>query len=133
MDGTSCGGKIIYSHKLPVTVFKDGVMDATTLKPFMFSSLALTGAIEACSATFRPLTPPPDDDAYLGGTSLPDLGLIELVISPVRVLPATQSYAPAPISDLSMLKVHERSKKAVTQQITFVEQSYFTAHETCSS
>jgi hypothetical protein len=45
MDGNLCGGKIIYARDLPFTVFKDGVrLDAISIKPFMFSSLEITGA-----------------------------------------------------------------------------------------
>ncbi|KAJ7141252.1 hypothetical protein C8R44DRAFT_763065 [Mycena epipterygia] len=103
MDGNSCGGKLIFGRTLPSSAFKNGVTDGTTLKAFMFSSLALT-----------------DDDAYLpGGPSrqLEDLGVIELNIYPVH--PNTSRIGVSTTSkDLSALKVHERSKKAVTQQIT---------------
>ncbi|KAJ6594454.1 hypothetical protein B0H19DRAFT_62185 [Mycena capillaripes] len=97
MDGTMCGGNISYGRTLPTTVAMEGVSDGTTLKPFMFSSLALTG-----------------------GASHPDLGVIELVIYPINVSRSKSYAAPSRLRDLSALKVHERSKKAVTQQITFV-------------
>ncbi|KAJ7761011.1 hypothetical protein B0H16DRAFT_557321 [Mycena metata] len=107
MDGNSCGGKIIFGRTLPTTAVKDGVPDGPyAVKPFVFSSLSLT-----------------DDDAYLGGgpgtsNQLQDLGLIELSIIPVRVSASRQHAAANPARDLSALKVHERSKKAVTQQVT---------------
>ncbi|KAJ6507202.1 hypothetical protein C8R47DRAFT_86855 [Mycena vitilis] len=106
MDGKSCGGKYIYAQNLPVTTVKEGVSDGTTIQAFVFSSLALT-----------------DDDSYLGGNPHPDLGLIELLIYPVRTLPHTRVAAGMRASGtaLSTLKVHERSKKAVTQQIALGE------------
>ncbi|KAJ7354654.1 hypothetical protein DFH08DRAFT_49488 [Mycena albidolilacea] len=103
MDGTDCGGKTISGRILPQTVCKDGLTDGATLKPFMFSSLSLT-----------------DDDAYLGGAFLPDLGVIKLVITPTQVS-SNQTRHSGRGSDLSTLKVHERSKKAVTQQITLAQ------------
>ncbi|KAJ7680834.1 Alpha/Beta hydrolase protein [Mycena polygramma] len=104
MDGNSCGGKYIYAQNLPVTAVKEGVSDGTTMRAFMFSSLALT-----------------DDDSYLGGNPHPDLGLIELLIYPVRTLPHTRVVVGSATTALSTLKVHERSKKAVTQQIALGE------------
>ncbi|KAJ7873787.1 hypothetical protein B0H14DRAFT_2718835 [Mycena olivaceomarginata] len=103
MDGNLCGGKIIYARDLPFTVFKDGVrLDAISIKPFMFSSLEIT-----------------DDDAILSGPSHQQLGLVELKIQPVKVIESeTTSYSPP---SLSHIVVHERSKKAVTQQITLGE------------
>ncbi|KAJ7162086.1 hypothetical protein C8R46DRAFT_343278 [Mycena filopes] len=106
VDGNSCGGKIIYGRNLPSTAVKDGVTDgAMAVKPFIFSSLSLT-----------------DDDAYLGessSTQLQHLGVIELNIFPVTITPSRRgAAASAPSRDLSALKVHERSKKAVTQQVT---------------
>ncbi|KAJ7733604.1 hypothetical protein B0H14DRAFT_2996343 [Mycena olivaceomarginata] len=103
MDGNLCGGKIIYARDLPFTVFKDGVrLDAISVKPFMFSSLEIT-----------------DDDAILSGPSHQQLGLVELKIQPVKVIESkTTSYSPP---SLSHIVVHERSKKAVTQQITLGE------------
>ncbi|KAJ7879592.1 hypothetical protein B0H14DRAFT_3858440 [Mycena olivaceomarginata] len=98
MDGAECGGKVIYGNVLPFTAVLNGFTDGATLRKFMFSSLGLT-----------------DDDAYLGGAALPDLGVIELYIFPAALAVAPPVGAgPA----LSALKVHERSKKAVTQQIT---------------
>ncbi|KAJ6498800.1 hypothetical protein C8R45DRAFT_980019 [Mycena sanguinolenta] len=99
MDGTSCGGKLM---RYPSTTSKDGVIDGQTLKPFMFSSLQLT-----------------DDDADLRGpgVALPDLGVIELYIYPTSVTQASHRRSAGPAANLTTLKVHERSKKAVTQQI----------------
>ncbi|KAJ7646762.1 hypothetical protein FB45DRAFT_734088 [Roridomyces roridus] len=100
MDGVSCGGRIAYGHLgFPQNSVKDGVTDGTTLKPFVFSGLTLS-----------------DDDALLGGPSYEHLGLIELTLYPVQVLNANVPCDGT--HNLSNLKVHERSKKAVTQQIT---------------
>jgi len=59
-----------------------------------------------------------DDDAFLGSSPQQELGLIELKILPIQTRP--QNAPPTPIS-LSDIKVHERSKKAVTQKITLAE------------
>lgn len=119
MDGNSCGGKLILGRTLPSSAFKNGVTDGTTLKAFMFSSLALTGT--SLSSPPSVTDPASDDDAYLSmgrpSQQLEDLGVIELNIYPV--LPNTsRTGVPTTSKDLSALKVHERSKKAVTQQIT---------------
>ncbi|KAF7357834.1 hypothetical protein MVEN_00829500 [Mycena venus] len=101
VDGNACGGKVSYHRTdLGRTHPKSGVTDGTTLKPFVFSSLELS-----------------DDDALLGTSSFQDLGLIELAIKPVHVMGLTD----LPIYSLSDLKVHERLKKAVTQQIALAE------------
>ncbi|KAJ7680828.1 hypothetical protein DFH06DRAFT_1164302 [Mycena polygramma] len=101
MDGTSSGSKIIYKPK--TTTYK-GIEEGVCVKPFMFSSLKLT-----------------DDDAFLGGQSLPKLGLIQLVILPVKVM---QRNVPAAVYSLSDIKIHERSKKGVTQQISVAEPEF---------
>ncbi|KAJ7713467.1 hypothetical protein B0H14DRAFT_3016448 [Mycena olivaceomarginata] len=109
MDGNLCGGKIIYARDLPFTVFKDGVrLDAISIKPFMFSSLEITD--DDATVLFQPI---------LSGPSHQQLGLVELKIQPVKVIESeTTSYSPP---SLSHIVVHERSKKAVTQQITLGE------------
>ncbi|KAK7005971.1 hypothetical protein R3P38DRAFT_3040642 [Favolaschia claudopus] len=102
MDGTSCATRLIRAHHLPQETSADGVIDGQTLKRFTFSSLSLT-----------------DDDAYLGAPSqtLPDLGVIDICICPVRAAAKTH-FSSGHQTNLSALKVHERSKKAVTQQVT---------------
>ncbi|KAJ7646771.1 hypothetical protein FB45DRAFT_1019068 [Roridomyces roridus] len=101
MDGVNCGGRISYGHLrgLPKSSVKDGISDGMTVKPFVFSGLALS-----------------DDDALLGGPSYENLGLIELTLHPVQILNANVPCSGT--ANLSNLQVHERSKKAVTQQIT---------------
>ncbi|KAF7357725.1 hypothetical protein MVEN_00818400 [Mycena venus] len=99
MDGKFCRGKIIYATRLPHTTMIDGVTDGSLVRPFMFSLLDLT-----------------DDDAFLADLLHPNLGLIELTIWPVQFT----EYSSCPLSPhhLSEIKVHERVKKAVTQQIS---------------
>ncbi|KAJ7267542.1 hypothetical protein B0H12DRAFT_114284 [Mycena haematopus] len=98
MDGTMCGG-IMLGARDRTTATKRGIQDSQlTVRPFVFSSLELT-----------------DDDAFLGSSLHQELGLIEIQIEPVQVM----SGGPPPKTPiLSEIKVHERSKKAVTQQIT---------------
>ncbi|KAJ7267543.1 hypothetical protein B0H12DRAFT_1229856 [Mycena haematopus] len=62
------------------------------------------------------------DDAFLGSSLHQELGFIELKIEPVLV--STNRTAPNPAL-LSEIKVHERSKKAATQQITLAEPEFF--------
>ncbi|KAJ7141253.1 hypothetical protein C8R44DRAFT_243530 [Mycena epipterygia] len=99
MDGNHCAGDIIYGHLLPKTVCNKGVSDGTTIKVFMFSSLEMT-----------------DDDTYLGQSSHQELGVIQLAIYPIRI--TRRNTGPSGGRSLSNIKVHERTKKAVTQQIT---------------
>ncbi|KAJ7267545.1 hypothetical protein B0H12DRAFT_114310 [Mycena haematopus] len=105
MDGTKCDGIIIRAGTTK-TATKDGVYDSQFSKrPFVFSALELT-----------------DDDAFLGSSLHQELGLIELKIEPIEVVssePATN------VALLSEIKVHERSKKAATQQITLAEPELF--------
>jgi hypothetical protein len=62
------------------------------------------------------MRPGSDDDAFLGESSAhQDLGVIELSLTPIEVLHDTVL---AKNHDLAAVKVHERAKKAVTQQIT---------------
>ncbi|KAJ7761008.1 hypothetical protein B0H16DRAFT_557304 [Mycena metata] len=88
-------------NPLPRSIEHRGSNNDTTLRPFIFSTLALT-----------------DDDSLLGSSSHPELGLIQLTIVPVQ---ATETNTSLALPSLAELKVHERSKKAVTQQITLAE------------
>ncbi|KAJ7879595.1 hypothetical protein B0H14DRAFT_2709399 [Mycena olivaceomarginata] len=108
VDGNPCGGTISYAWRdLGRTISKSGIADAATLKPFVFSSLEVTDD---------------DDDALISSSSsaLQDLGLLELTIYPVRINGELESTVFSRLN-LSDLKVHERSKKAVTQQIKLAE------------
>ncbi|KAJ7267644.1 hypothetical protein B0H12DRAFT_1068047 [Mycena haematopus] len=100
VDGTGCGGVLCsYQRDLGRTFNKNGVNDGAMVKPFVFSSLELTD----------------DADALRPGSSssLQDLGLIELTIVPLQRIALGNPI----VYSLSDLKVHECSKKAVTQQI----------------
>ncbi|KAJ7282750.1 hypothetical protein C8J57DRAFT_50938 [Mycena rebaudengoi] len=104
-DGSFCGGSICRAASVPSTIVKRGVEDGVVLRPFTFSSLTLT-----------------DDDAFLGESSAhQDLGVIELSLTPIEVLHDTVL---AKNHDLAVVKVHERAKKAVTQQITLGAPEY---------
>ncbi|KAJ6498916.1 hypothetical protein C8R45DRAFT_821798 [Mycena sanguinolenta] len=43
MDGILCGGKIIHPNNLPTTATKKGITNGVSVRPFMFSSVQLTG------------------------------------------------------------------------------------------
>ncbi|KAJ7656665.1 hypothetical protein B0H17DRAFT_993018 [Mycena rosella] len=102
MDGTWAAGQFIRHRipSLPAATHCDGVSDGTSVKPFVFSSLELT-----------------DDDAFLGGSESlhQELGVIQLSITPVQITGASDKTPKS--RSLSEMKVHERAKKAVTQQI----------------
>ncbi|KAJ7646753.1 hypothetical protein FB45DRAFT_891321 [Roridomyces roridus] len=112
MDGNDCGATVTLAPSakrvLPRTVRKEGVdQSAMNFKPFQFSSLAST-----------------DDDSLLTGPSVYEhLGVINLEIIPVLV--TAENTAPGGLNQsLSKLTVHERSKKAVTQQITLANSEH---------
>ncbi|KAJ7645868.1 hypothetical protein B0H17DRAFT_1103672 [Mycena rosella] len=102
MDGTWAAGQFIRHRmpSLPAATHCDGVSDGTSVKLFVFSSLELT-----------------DDDAFLGGSESlhQELGVIQLSITPVQITGASDKTPKS--RSLSEMKVHERAKKAVTQQI----------------
>ncbi|KAJ7646769.1 hypothetical protein FB45DRAFT_181563 [Roridomyces roridus] len=105
LDGTHCPGMIIRarSGRVPNAAEVAGGTDGSMLSAFMFSSLDLT-----------------DDDSFLGSSVNEDLGNIELSIYPV----IEESFdEPQQLCNPNLDKVtlHERSKKAVTQQITLAE------------
>ncbi|KAJ7049691.1 hypothetical protein C8F01DRAFT_1181561 [Mycena amicta] len=96
MDGVYCGGKLIFEEEsLPVTRRKAGVPDEATLKPFVFSALQLT-----------------DDDG--ASSNLSDIGQIQLKIQPITV---GEKKTRSRKFTLPSTQIHERAKKAVTQQI----------------
>ncbi|KAJ7162080.1 hypothetical protein C8R46DRAFT_343171 [Mycena filopes] len=101
MDGSSCGGRFMNQQNWRKTIEHNGITDdGTTLRPFIFSPLALT-----------------DDDSFLGSSSHPELGVIQLSVVPIA-FEQLHDQAPGKIFSLAELKLHERSKKAVTQQIS---------------
>ncbi|KAJ6507191.1 hypothetical protein C8R47DRAFT_1100561 [Mycena vitilis] len=103
MDGIYSGSKVVYK---PKTTTHKGVETGICFKPFVFSSLKLT-----------------DDDAFIGGPSLASLGVMTLQIYTVEV---TQRDVTPPAYSLSEIKIHERSKKGVTQQVTVAEPEFYT-------
>ncbi|KAF7376503.1 hypothetical protein MSAN_00066200 [Mycena sanguinolenta] len=108
MDGTSCQSRILRGEKLPSATMLDGVVNGHSVKPFVFSSLELT-----------------DDESFLDRASHQGLGLIELRIVPIRITKKTQEIYSHPFPNaFSEVKVHERSKKAITQQITLAEPEF---------
>ncbi|KAF7376577.1 hypothetical protein MSAN_00074100 [Mycena sanguinolenta] len=102
MDGIECGGRVLACPGAAIAKH-EGITDTTTVRRFVFSSLTVT-----------------DDDTFL--TELPShqkLGCIEVAIYPIQIF----GYVPtvSNSSTLSEIKIHERSKKAVTQQIRVAE------------
>ncbi|KAJ7121337.1 hypothetical protein C8R43DRAFT_78057 [Mycena crocata] len=107
MDGNECGGRVLQAPS-GACARLHGLQDSTSIRPFMFSPLTVT-----------------DDDAFLGDQSSrhPKLGLVELAIYPVQVL----GFIPMAIAakTLADIKVHERMKSSVTQQIKLAEPQTF--------
>ncbi|KAJ7646766.1 hypothetical protein FB45DRAFT_891350 [Roridomyces roridus] len=104
LDGNTFGGNVIHGDaRFPYMTEKGGVTDGTMIRPFTFSSLALT-----------------DDDDFLGRALHEKLGTIELFIYPITVTGRSKSTYRSS-EKLDNLTIHERSKKAVTQQITLGE------------
>ncbi|KAJ7782354.1 hypothetical protein DFH07DRAFT_321257 [Mycena maculata] len=110
MDGNACGSQLLYARSLPETRMNDGISDGASVRPFMFSSLSLT-----------------DDDNFLAASSKEDLGVVKLVVSPREV--TERDVAPVRRSLLEV-KLHEKSKKAVTQQITLANPVLLATPET---
>ncbi|KAJ6498899.1 hypothetical protein C8R45DRAFT_1093188 [Mycena sanguinolenta] len=106
VDGNDSGALVIRARNLPASAAKLGVTDAISvmMKPFVFSSSELT-----------------DDDAFLGGPSCHELGLIELQIHAIKDAQQTLTPSIEFCTSLAKIKVHERSKKAITQQISLAE------------
>ncbi|CAK5281317.1 unnamed protein product, partial [Mycena citricolor] len=101
MDGKEVVGRVLYCGlQTPSTVSIDGALGENDTRPFMFSSLELS-----------------DDDRLLGQSSVSqDLGRIDVQLVPVLI--ASRSAPPQSYPSLETLKIHERSKKAVTQQVS---------------
>ncbi|KAJ7267641.1 hypothetical protein B0H12DRAFT_1098155 [Mycena haematopus] len=100
VDGHKCGFEAIASEARPLSLFMDGIAETNNrTRPFLFAPLELT-----------------DDDAYLESALHPQLGLIKLEIWRVDV---GMGIAPSAIALPSAQKVHERSKKGMTQQVRF--------------
>ncbi|KAJ7933798.1 hypothetical protein B0H13DRAFT_1951990 [Mycena leptocephala] len=102
MDGNECGGRVLYGPSA-VCAKHEGVTDTRTVRQFKFSSVTVT-----------------DDDAFLAHSSNDQkLGIIEVAIYPIQVfgfVPVISNSATLP-----EIKIHERSKKTVTQQIRLAE------------
>ncbi|KAK7000724.1 hypothetical protein R3P38DRAFT_1833727 [Favolaschia claudopus] len=107
IDGKNCQGSICSpsTNGRGMTRSKAGITDGTVLKPFVFSTLELT-----------------DDDALLGSStsSLMELGVVQLTLVPCEIMGSGNGakYTSLQISDD---KVHERTKKAVTQQMKLAD------------
>ncbi|KAJ7782349.1 hypothetical protein DFH07DRAFT_790351 [Mycena maculata] len=103
VDGNNCDGQILARAQRPTSTSMAGINEITSVRPFVFSSLDVA-----------------DDDAVLESDSHERLGMIELEIWKVKrndADPSTWTGVPAPLPK----SVHERSKKAVSQQISFCD------------
>ncbi|KAK7005965.1 hypothetical protein R3P38DRAFT_2556571 [Favolaschia claudopus] len=100
VDGHKCGFEAIAAETRPLHLFMDGLAETDTrTRPFVFAPLQLT-----------------DDDTYLESSSHPHLGLIKLEIWRVDI---GGGMVPATIAAPAAMKVHERSKKGMNQQVQF--------------
>ncbi|KAJ7680830.1 hypothetical protein DFH06DRAFT_1315563 [Mycena polygramma] len=103
MDGIKCGSAVLRAGSHDRVLVKRGLSDGTIVKPFMFSSIQVTGKFH-------------HDDTFLSD-SPQEFGCIELFLCPVDIAGTTVFALPP----LAQATIHERSKKAVTQQITTAE------------
>ncbi|KAF7315886.1 hypothetical protein MIND_00105200 [Mycena indigotica] len=99
MDGVRCSGKYYFGDRVPVHHTYVGVAREDTIEPFVFGALTLSD----------------DDELLSAGPNVSELGVIELKVLPVRV--QRMLSTPQGGATLPALKIHERSKKAVTQQV----------------
>ncbi|KAJ7782350.1 hypothetical protein DFH07DRAFT_790352 [Mycena maculata] len=114
VDGKECGGRVLNGPS-GISARQDGVTDATTVRQFTFSSITLT-----------------DDDAFLGNTTNHEkLGLIEVNIYPIQVF----GYVPVMYSSMALpeIKLHERAKTTVTQQVKLAEPKLLEVPQTAVS
>ncbi|KAJ7162079.1 hypothetical protein C8R46DRAFT_1000005 [Mycena filopes] len=110
MDGKECGGRVLRGPSATCARHA-GVTDTRTLREFTFSSLTVT-----------------DDDAYLAQDEFSHrLGSIELSIYPIQIFAEVKEISNS--STLSEIKIHERSKKVLTQQIRLGEPKLLPASE----
>ncbi|KAJ6508073.1 hypothetical protein DFH09DRAFT_275542 [Mycena vulgaris] len=104
VDGNNCDGQLLAREKRPTGTSMAGINETTTsVRPFVFASLDVT-----------------DDDAVLESNSDERLGTIDIEIWKVQkneAGPSTWAGMAAPPPK----KIHERSKKAATQQISFCD------------
>ncbi|KAF7315887.1 hypothetical protein MIND_00105300 [Mycena indigotica] len=110
-DGVRCAGKYFTGTKPHHTFVARAERKLSSL-----SCLAplLLVVCPASSDFSSPLEPADDDELLATGPNLPDLGVIELRVVPVELGESTAQETPA---TLPSLKLHEQSKKAITQQI----------------
>jgi hypothetical protein len=115
MDGIECGGRVIWGPG-PMRATHEGVTDTRTVKSFVFSPLTVTGS-EYFLASFSRFSDQVwlDDDAFLQDSPNRKLGCIEVAIYPIQIFGFVPAVSNS--STLSEIKIHERSKKSVTQQI----------------
>ncbi|KAJ7761019.1 hypothetical protein B0H16DRAFT_1415084 [Mycena metata] len=103
VDGNNCDGQILAKKRRPTSTAMAGMNEtATSVRPFMFGALDVT------------------DDDTVAGLSHPDEGLGTISLEIWRV--ERDNAGPSRWRDLAApaaKKIHERSKKAVTQQIGF--------------
>ena len=119
LDGECVSNKLRGPHSSAafVTVYRTCYTSPTTERPYMFSSLEVTGLETPMHISF--FSPShlgePDDDAYLSADSSREIGEIRLQINRVELLQliSYQQSLPPPLDQ----KVHERSKKAMVHRI----------------
>ena len=115
-------GKLRHAHSSAtyVTEHRSYRTSPTTERPYMFSSLEVTGMATPTYMSFFSPTHlgDPDDDTYLSADSSRNIGEIRLQISRVVLLQLDSLYQSKPPPPNH--KVHERSKKAVVHRIGLV-------------
>lgn len=119
VDDMDCGWIVMEEADAPNLVYrKEGfIMSATTLKPFMFAPLKLTGACLYHTKLVGSNSHVIDDDDFLDASALTELGNIVLSIYRIEI---TSIKDRAPKKPPQERPVHERSKKATAHIVRCV-------------
>ncbi|KAJ7091964.1 hypothetical protein B0H15DRAFT_777696 [Mycena belliarum] len=112
VDGIECPGEIIRGPNFDASV-SGRQTSATTVTPFVFADLDLTGISEIQPRFIRPL----DDDDFLDAGAHKDVGLIRVEIWTINQTGTIPYKTLAPTTEH---KIHERAKKGVAHQIKLV-------------
>jgi hypothetical protein len=122
IDGQECGGNVLHNSIDPHPNVTDTVQKSyvwvseSTVKPFVFSAVRLTGISAHHELKCWLLHCCPDEDDFADTTSA-SLGQIQIKVWRVAI----NGTAPPRVYQLQTEhKVHERSKKAVTHCVGYV-------------
>ncbi|KAJ7680819.1 hypothetical protein DFH06DRAFT_1077812 [Mycena polygramma] len=116
VDGIECSGEIILMPNREATI-SGRRASGSTVSPFVFSPLNLTGTVYLIDSAYNEPRSSPDDDAFLDSAAHKDVGIIRVEIWTINYTGSKpyRDNAPPPVES----KIHERSKKGGAHQIKF--------------